>query len=190
MRIPAFLAAFAAFAVFGAAAQPPDAQALLVAQKEAMKAFSAMNGVWRGPAWTIIPGGKKLELTQTERAGPMLDGTLKVVEGRGYLPDGTLGFNAFGVISYDVRAKKYTMRSWAMGQSGEFAITPTADGYVWERPAGPGAIMRYTASVKGDTFSETGEFIAEGRPPARIFEMNLKRVGDTAWPAGDAAPMR
>ena len=184
------LALLAACATLAATAQPPDPQALLAAQKEAMNVFSAMNGVWRGPAWTIIPGGKKLELTQTERAGPMLDGTLKVVEGRGYLPDGTLGFNAFGVIAYDVRSKKYAMRSWAMGQSGEFAITPTADGYVWERPAGPGATIRYTATVKGDTFSEFGELIAEGRPPTRIFEMNLKRVGDTAWPAGDAVPMR
>jgi len=184
------LALLAACATLAATAQPPDPQALLAAQKEAMKAFSAMNGVWRGPAWTILPGGKKLELTQTERAGPMLDGTLKVVEGRGYLPDGTLGFNAFGVIAYDVRTKKYAMRSWAMGQSGEFAITPTADGYVWERPAGPGAIIRYTASVKGDSFVEYGEYVAGDRPPSRIFEMNLKRVGETAWPAGDPVPMR
>ena len=187
MRLLALVASCAALA---AAAQPPDAAALLAAQKEAMKAFASMNGTWRGPAWTIIPGGKKIELTQTERAGPMLDGTLKVIEGRGYLPDGTLGFNAFGIISYNVATKKYTMRSWAMGQSGEFALTPTADGFVWERPAGPGAIIRYTASVKGDTFSEYGEYIAGDRPPSRIFEMNLKRVGDTAWPAGEPVTMR
>ncbi len=182
MRALALLAACTALA---AGAQAPDTQALIAAQKEAMKAFAAMNGVWRGPAWTIVPGGRKIELIQTERAGPMLDGTLKVVEGRGYLADGTLGFNAFGVISYSVATKQYAMRSWAMGQSGEFAITPTADGYVWERPAGPGAVIRYTASVKGDTFSEHGEFIAGDKPPSRIFEMTLKRVGDTAWPAGD-----
>lgn len=187
MRIAALLASLAALAAF---AQPPDTAAVIAAQKEAMKVFAPMNGTWRGPAWTIVPGGKKLELTQTERAGPMLDGTLKVVEGRGYLPDGSLGFNAFGIISYDVAKKSYAMRSWAMGQSGEFAITPTADGYVWQRPAGPGATIRYTATVKGDTFSEVGELIAEGRPPTRIFEMNLKRVGDTGWPAGDAVPMR
>lgn len=187
MRLVALLATSAALA---ATAQPPDAAALISAQREAMKAFAPMNGVWRGPAWTIVPGGKKIELTQTERAGPMLDGTLKVVEGRGYLPDGTLGFNAFGVISYNVTTRKYSMRSWAMGQSGEFAIAPTADGYVWERPAGPGAVIRYTATVKGDTFSETGEYIVGDRPPSRIFEMNLKRVGETGWPAGDPVPMR
>jgi hypothetical protein len=187
VRIPALVAACATLA---AAAQPPDPQALLAAQKEAMKAFSTMNGVWRGPAWTIVPGGKKLELTQTERAGPMLGGTLKVVEGRGYLPDGSVGFNAFGVISYDVAAKKYTMRSWAQGRTGEFTITPTAEGFHWELPAGPGAVIRYTATVKGDSFREVGERIVEGQPPMRIFEMDLKRVGDTAWPAGDAVPMR
>ena len=28
------------------------------------------------------------------------------------------------------------------------------------------------------------------RPPLRIFEMELKRIGDSSWPAGDAVPMR
>lgn len=184
------LALLVTLASLAAAAQAPDPAALLAAQKEAMKAFAAMNGVWRGPAWTIVPGGQRIELTQTERAGPMLDGTLKVVEGRGYRADGSLGFNAFGIISYDVATKKYAMRSWAMGRSGEFAITPTAEGYVWETPAGPGAVIRYTATVKGDSFRETGDRIVEGRPPQRIFEMDLKRLGDTAWPAGDAVPPR
>jgi hypothetical protein len=187
MRIAALVATLAALA---ASAQPPDPAALIAAQKEAMKLFAPMNGVWRGPAWTVVAGGKKLELTQTERAGPMLDGTLKIVEGRGYMPDGSVGFNAFGVIAYDVAAKKYTMRSWAMGRAGDFTLTPNADGYTWELPAGPGAVIRYTATVKGDTFREVGDRIVEGREPMRIFEMDLKRVGDTAWPAGDAVPPR
>lgn len=180
----------ASLAVLGAFAQAPDPSATLAAQKEAMKAFAFMNGVWRGPAWTLQPNGQKREITQTERVGPFLDGTLKVIEGRGYLPDGSVGFNAFGVIAYDVAAKKYTMRSWAQGRAGDFSITPLPDGYTWETPAGPGAIIRYTATVKGDTFREVGDRIAEGREPMRIFEMELKRVGDTNWPAGDAVPMR
>ncbi len=187
MRILALVATSAALATF---AQAPDPAPVLAAQKEAMRAFAFMNGVWRGPAWTLLPGGGKREITQTERVGPFLDGTLKIVEGRGYLPDGTVGFNAFGVISYDVASKKYTMRSWAQGRTGDFPITPKPDGYAWETPAGPGAIVRYTATVRGDAFREVGDRIVEGREPVRIFEMDLKRVGDTAWPAGDPVPMR
>lgn len=79
---------------------PPDATARLAAQAEAMKKLSRLDGVWRGPAWTITPGGRR-EVIQTERIGPMLDGAIKVLEGRGYNPDGSLGFNAFGVISFE-----------------------------------------------------------------------------------------
>jgi hypothetical protein len=35
---------------------------------------------------------------------------------------------------------------------------------------------------------EVGERILPGREPVRFFEMNLKRVGDTNWPAAGAIP--
>jgi hypothetical protein len=43
----------------------------------------------------VLPSGEKLALTQTERIGPMLQGAIKVVEGRGYNQEGALVFNAF-----------------------------------------------------------------------------------------------
>jgi len=148
-----------------------------------------MNGVWRGPAWTLQPGGVRIAITQTERAGPFLDGAVKVVEGRGYREDGSVGFNALGVISYDPARQAYSMKSWAMGRTGDFPLVVTADGYQWETPAGPGAIIRYTATIKGDSFREVGDRLVPGQAPQRIFEMDLKRVGDTDWPAaGPVAP--
>ena len=51
---------------------------------------------------------------------------------------------------------------------------------------GPQATIRYSAVVKGDDFVEVGDRIVAGQPPLRIFEMRLKRLGDTTWPAGDA----
>ena len=39
-----------------------------------------MDGVWRGPSWTILPSGEKHVGTQTERIGPFLDGSVKVIE--------------------------------------------------------------------------------------------------------------
>jgi hypothetical protein len=166
----------------------PDSAALIAAQREAMKAFAPMDGVWRGPAWTLLPSGQKHEITQTERIGPFLDGSVKVVEGKGYEADGRPGFNAFGTISYDVAAKAYRFHSYAQGMSGDFAITPTTDGYVWEIPAGPQTTIRYTAVIKGGELYEVGDRIVPGQPPMRFFEMRLKRIGDTNWPAGDAVP--
>src|SRR5258708_37861222 len=76
---------------------------LIAAQREAMLRLAFMDGVWRGPAWSILPSGEKHNITQTERIGPMLDGSVKVIEGKGYdLVDGKATFNAFATISYDV----------------------------------------------------------------------------------------
>ena len=162
-------------------AQTPDSAALLSAQREALAAFSRMDGVWRGPAWTMMSNGEKHHITQTERIGPLLDGTIKLIEGRGYDPDGRTTFNAFGVIAFDPAKRTYTLRSHAQGRYGEFAIKPTADGYVWEIPAGPMTI-RYTATIKDGVLREVGDRIVEGKEPARFFEMALTRVSDSAWP--------
>jgi hypothetical protein len=181
------LAASAASPVF--AQGRPDPAALIAAQKEAMKAFGAMDGVWRGPAWTILPSGEKHTITQTERIGPFLDGSVKVIEGRGYEADGRVSFNAFGTISFSPAKNAYSMHSHAMGSVGDFAIQPTPDGYTWEVPAGPTTI-RYTAVIKEGTLKEVGDRLTPGKDPVRIFEMTLTRVGDTTWPAGGAVPQK
>jgi len=166
----------------------PDPAALIAAQREGMAPLAYMDGVWRGPAWTILPSGQKHNITQTERIGPFLDGSVKVIEGRGYDPDGKVTFNALGIISYDPGKKTYSMRSYAQGYSGDFVVTPRADGYVWEIPAGPMTI-RYTAVVKDGTWHEVGDRIVPEKEPVRFFEMTLKRVSDSTWPgAGAVSP--
>jgi hypothetical protein len=167
--------------------RPPDPATAIAAQREAMSKLSIMDGVWRGPAWTIVASGEKHAITQTERIGPFLDGSVKVIEGRGYDPDGKVTFNAFGTISYNPTTKVYTLHSHAQGQVGDFVLTPTADGYVWEIPAGPMTI-RYTAVIKGGAWREVGDRIAAGQDPVRMFEANLERVGNTDWPAAGAIP--
>ena len=188
--VPTALAALSLVVGAPLAAQTrPDPSALLAAQREAMGAFARMDGVWRGPAWTITPNGRH-EVTQTERIGPFLSGSVRVIEGRGYNEDGSVGFNALGIISFNAASNSYTLSSWAQGYSGVFPFRPTADGYVWEIPAGPGAIIRYTATIHDGVLREVGERIAGAGPPVQMFEMNLRRVGDTAWPAGDRVPIR
>lgn len=181
-------AAILAFAA-PAAAQPPNPAALQAAQREAMAKLPPMDGVWRGTAWTMLPTGRH-DVVHTERIGPFLGGTVKVVEGRAYNEDGSVGFNAFGIISYDPAAKAYSMHSYAMGHSGDFPLDVRPDGYVWQMAAGPGAIIRYTATIGKGTWREVGERIAGTAAPVRIFEMNLKRVGDSKWPAADPVPMK
>lgn len=183
------LGALLVSAPFPAFAQaPPNPATLIAAQRDAMKVLARMDGVWRGDAWTILRSGEKHSITQTERIGPFLDSSIKVIEGRGYDTDGKVSFNAFGVISYDPAAKAYVLHSYAQGRSGDFPLTPTADGYVWEIPAGP-AKIRYTAVIKPDSWREIGEQIVPGREPVQFFEMNLKRVGNSSWPGAGAVPM-
>jgi hypothetical protein len=167
------------------AQERPSPAALIAAQRDAMVRLAYMDGVWRGPAWTILPSGEKHTITQTERIGPFLDGSVKVIEGRGYDPDGKVTFNAFGTISFNPATKVYTLHSHAMGNVGDFVLTLTSDGYTWDIPAGPMTI-HYTAVIKDGAWREVGDRIAPGKDPVRFFEMNLKRVGDTDWPAAGA----
>ena len=180
--IAATLAATSAFAQ-----SPPDPSARIAKQQAAMKALSWMDGVWRGSATTTRPDGRKITVTQTERSGPLLGGAVHVVEGRGYNADGTTGFNALGIISYDPDKDAYGMRSYAMGQVGDFPLTVIPNGAVWTIPAGP-ATIRYTITTKDGVWHEVGERLVEGQAPAAFFEMTLERVGDSSWPAAGAIP--
>ena len=72
-----------------------------------MAQLAFMDGVWRGPAWTLLPSGEKHSITQTERIGSFLDGSVKVIEGKGYEADGKVSFNAFGTISYSFTLPLY-----------------------------------------------------------------------------------
>jgi hypothetical protein len=168
---------------------PPSPQSLLAAQNAAMAKLAFLDGVWRGPAWSITPEGRH-EVIQTERIGAFLGGTVKVIEGRGYNADGSTGFNALGIISFDPSAQRYSIHSYAQGRAGDFPFRPNEHGYEWETPAGPGAKIRYTATVANGAFRETGFYVAGDSSPRQIFEMNLKRVGDTDWPAANPVPMK
>jgi hypothetical protein len=188
MKTTIFGLAMAATATAFAQA-PGDEAALLAAQREAMAPLAAMDGIWRGEAWTVQPGGGKSVVTQTERIGPFLGGTVKMIEGRGYREDGSVGFNAFGIVSYDAAKRAYTLRSYAHGRNGDFAFRPRPGGYEWEIPT-PGALIRYSATIADGVLHEVGDRIVAGQPPMRFFEMKLRRLGDTDWPVAQPVPPR
>jgi len=188
MRLSSLLLAVAAaLAPIAAPAQPQDAATLIASQAEAMRALAMLDGVWRGPATVAEADGRRVAFVQTERIGPFLGGSIKVIEGRGYADDGAVRFNAFGIVSFDAAKRAYTMHSHAQGHVGDFAFVPTADGYRWEIPLPTGRI-RYVATVAGDELHEIGELLLDGRAPVQIFEMRLKRIGSTDWPAAGAVP--
>ncbi|MET0517529.1 MAG: DUF1579 domain-containing protein [Burkholderiaceae bacterium] len=167
------------------AAGPPDAAALQAAQREALAPLSAFEGTWRGPATVVAPDGQAMELVQTERVGPMLGNTLRLIEGRGHRADGTLAFNALAVVSFNPQSGKYNFRSYAQGHEGDFPLEVRAGEFVWTIQAGP-AVIRYAASVKDGVWTEVGERTLPGQAPVKIFEMRLQRVGKTDWPAAGA----
>lgn len=173
-----------------ASGQAPDPAPLIAAQLEAMKPLARMNGVWRGQATTLLPNGERRTVTQTERIGAFLGGTLKLIEGRGYDANGKVAFNAFGIVSFNPATQTYSMRSYAHGRQGDFAFKPTEDGYTWDVPAGPGTIIRYTAGISGNRLHEVGDRIVGGNAPTRVFEMTLERIGETDWPEAGAVSAR
>lgn len=186
----ASLLAATLFAAPAVQSQPMDSPAQrLAVQRDAMARLAFLDGVWRGPAVTMLPNGGKHEITQTERVGPFLDGAIRVLEGRGYEADGKVAFNAFGTVSYDAASKVFTLHSNAQGYVGDYVLTATADGFAWEIPAGP-MVIKYVARVKDGIWHEVGDRVMPGKEPVRFFEMTLKRVGDTTWPAGGAISPR
>ena len=163
LRIGLALALAAAAAAAPAHAQHPDSAALLAAQTEALRTFAMIDGVWRGPATTVLADGSRLTFIQTERIGPFLGGSIRVIEGRGYADDGAVRFNAFGIVSYDVARRVYSLHSHAQGHaSATSPSSPTGDGYRLGDPcSGRGATIRYVAT-------HPQRRAARGRRPDRL----------------------
>lgn len=182
----AFAALMASAAL--AAATPVLAQAVLPAgsdeQRQAMQTLSWMDGEWVGEATVMMGPGRTSTHPHTERIGPMLGGSIKVIEGRSANDDGTAGFNAFAVVSWDDESDRYMMRSYANGQAGDFPLEATPDGFRWTTPS-RGGEMRYVTTFKDGEWVETGDFVMPGREPMRVIELRLRRRGDTGWPAAN-----
>lgn len=185
-------AAFAALALAVAPAALPTAAAAQAAQlpagteaqRNAMKALSWMDGEWRGTAEAMVAPGQTRTVAHTERIGPMLGGSIKIIEGRSYNDDGSIAFNAFAVISWDEANSRYVMRSYANGHAQDFPLEGGADGFRWTIPSRGGEV-RYVTTFKDGEWNEVGHFMMEGREPMQVVKMTLRRTGDTGWPAAE-----
>jgi len=151
-------------------------------QREAMQTLSWMDGEWVGEATVSMGPGRTMTHPHTERIGPMLGGSIRVIEGRTVNPDGSAAFNAFAVVSWDDETDRFMMRSYANGKAGDFPLEATAEGFSWTTPA-PGGEMRFVTTFKDGEWTEVGDFVMPGRDPMRVIELRLRRRGDTGWPA-------
>lgn len=151
-------------------------------QRQAMQTLSWMDGEWVGEATVSMGPGRTSTHSHTERIGPMLGGSIKVIEGRSTDADGSVAFNAFAVVSWDDATDAYVMRSYANGQAADFPLEATADGFRWSTPS-RGGEMRYVTVFSDGEWVETGHFVMPGRDPMKVIELRLRRRGDTGWPA-------
>ena len=168
-------------------AQDPNSAATMKVQQEKLAALAMLDGTWRGEAWMLTPSGERIELVQTERVGPMLDGTVRVVEGLGYDNAGNVAYNALGIISYDAQSKKYLLRSYTQGRQGDFDVEVQNDELTWSIKTG-GATIRYRATIRDGKWIEVGERLVGNQPPFKFMELNLTRIGDTKWPVEGTVP--
>ena len=187
--LPSSLAAGLMLLAITAHAQPaaPD----MAKQKAAVARLDAFDGAWRGTATVLKPGSPPLRLIQTEQVGSSLGGAIKVIHGRSYQQDGAPSdFSAFAVISFDDAAGTYDFRAYAQGRAGNFPLAITGDGFEWRRAMGPRDALRYSASINRDRWHEEGWFEHDNHRSAKIFEMDLQRLGTTIWPDDAPIPAR
>src|SRR5262249_53237052 len=150
--------------------------------QEAMKKLGFLTGEWKGESWTEFAPGKRLTSMGTETVQSKLGGLLLVIEGvhrrKGGEKEGDVVHGAFGVVSYDEKAKRYRIQAYTNRGNYTEAEVKVADRKLeWGFRIPQFGDVRYTITVneKGQWF-EIGEVSADGKQWRRFFEMTLDRV--------------
>jgi hypothetical protein len=152
-------------------------------QREAMKKLSFLAGQWKGESWMeFVPGQRNASLG-TETVQSKLDGLLLIIDGihrrkLGEKEAGDIVHQAFTVISYDDRAKRYRFQAYTDRGNYTEAEAKVSDGkLVWGFQIPRFGEVRYTITVteKGQ-WSEIGEVSSDGKQWRKFFGMTLERV--------------
>jgi hypothetical protein len=159
--------------------KPPTGPA---AQREAMKKVDFLVGQWKGEGWMEFAPDQRRTFKGTEVVQSKLDGLLLTVEGlhRGKVGDkeDVVVHNAFGLLSYDDKGKRY--RFQAFTGRGDFEDTEakvTEKEMVWGMKIPQFGDVRFTVKLddKGRWF-EVGEVSQDGKEWRKFFEMTLAKV--------------
>jgi hypothetical protein len=157
---------------------------LVTAQQDALRALAPFNGLWRGTGWALV-NGERVDQVVTLRVGYALDDVTQFTEIRIYRPDGALSFHALNNVAFDPERDTWVNQARAEGRFGDFPYRPTPDGYVWELGGGGGG-LRYSGTLRDGAWVEVTERLSPGEEPVTISQFTVRRIGETAWPAGGA----
>ena len=160
--------------------QPPTAPA---AQRDAMKKLDFLLGQWKGEGWMEFAPGQRRTFKGTEVVQSKLDGLLLAVEGvhRGQAGDKgkeVVVHNAFGLVSYDDKAKRYRFQAFTgRGNYEDVEAKVSERQLVWGMKIPQFGDVRYTIKLddKG-RWLEIGEVSRDGNTWRKYFEMTLQRV--------------
>ena len=159
------------------------AQAPAAAQRDAMKKLDFLVGDWKGEGWMEFAPGQRRTFKGTEVVQSKLDGLLLTIEGlhRGQVSgkaEEVTVHNAFTVVSYDDKAKRYRFQAYTARGNYEDAEAKVADGQlVWRMKVPQFGEVRYT--IKRDDkarWFEVGEVSQDGKEWRKFFEMTLEHV--------------
>ncbi len=160
-----------------------SAQRPAPAQIEEMKKLQFLVGQWQGTGWNEFVPGQRGTATIMEIVQSKLDGTVLLLEGLGKAKIGPKGeeavvHNALGILSYDPRAKQFSLRSYLSdGRHVDAAAKFVGDAFEWGFEIPRMGTIRYNIKLtdKGEWF-ETGEMSQDGKTWRKIHEMTLRRV--------------
>jgi hypothetical protein len=164
----------------------PQPSKRLIAQQEAMKELAFLDGEWRGSSKVLRKDGWA-STTQSERVGAMLDGTVRMIEAKGYESGGRVSFEVLRIISYEPDTKTYSMRSYQSGRVRDHELSLTDYGFTWESESSNNTTIRYEASVKNGVWTETATRVPARGEPETYVEVSMKRQRGSGWAATGAA---
>ena len=164
----------------------PQKSKRFIAQQEAMKALAFLDGEWRGSSKVLRRDGWA-STTQSERVGVMLDGSVRMIEAKGYESDGRASFDVLRIISYEPESKTYSMRSYQSGLVGDHELSITDDGFTLQSESSNNSTVRYEASVKNGVWTETATRVPARGEPETYVEVRMKRQRSSGWAATGAA---
>src|SRR5262245_20118355 len=122
----------------------------VAAQREAMKKLGFLVGQWKGEGWMDVGPGQRRTFQGTETVQTKVDGLVVAIEGvhRGRVggagAEGVI-HNAFGLLSYDDKAKRYRFESFTARGNREDAEAKVSDGQMeWAMKIPQFGDVRYT----------------------------------------------
>lgn len=153
------------------------AQESPMAVKTKLDKLSSLVGTWEGTGWYQQGPDKRYEIRQTENVESKLNGTLLLVEGRGFVND-SLAFNAMAFFSYNPYKKQYVIESHLMDGKATVATGFFRENGSFEWgftfPNNQGQI-RYIINFDENNWHESGEYSRDGNQWFKTFEMNLTK---------------